>query len=260
VGSASVFEGISDAHLGFRARWGDHVFRLKHNIHHNKHLQNHVNKYGIGDLKFEILETCLPKFAVGLETYWTNMLGTIKNGFNVCLPVPNLMGKDHPAYINLDQDSVVRDYTENLISIHTLAQKYNVSYTPIKRILKSHNIKITNHLSGLNFNDLYEEYITSEHSVETLAQKYKIISTTLARGFKRNNLLTKTQRIERDVFILYDRYLNGDSIKEVLSKEYKINYTSINRLFDKYSLKKFNRNENAKKEEKFRRLSETNPV
>lgn len=37
-------------------RWAEHKSCLRHNRHHNNHLQAHVNKYGLGDLVFEVME------------------------------------------------------------------------------------------------------------------------------------------------------------------------------------------------------------
>lgn len=37
-------------------RWREHLYDLRHNIHHSHHLQRHFNKYGEDDLVFSILE------------------------------------------------------------------------------------------------------------------------------------------------------------------------------------------------------------
>ena len=39
-------------------RWNEHLYRLSKNKHENPRLQNHVNKYGISDLKFSIIVIC----------------------------------------------------------------------------------------------------------------------------------------------------------------------------------------------------------
>jgi len=46
----------SAKHFGIRRR--NHIFQLENKKHHSIILQNHVNKYGINDLYFEILEMC----------------------------------------------------------------------------------------------------------------------------------------------------------------------------------------------------------
>ena len=47
-----------NTHHGFYKRFYDHVRALKNGTHHSKHLQNVVNKHGITNLKFTILEIC----------------------------------------------------------------------------------------------------------------------------------------------------------------------------------------------------------
>lgn len=45
--------------INFYQRMSVHLHRLKNNIHENKKLQNHANKYGINDLLFSVLELVL---------------------------------------------------------------------------------------------------------------------------------------------------------------------------------------------------------
>ena len=70
VGSASYFP----------ARKSQHIFNLKNNKHHSIILQNHVNKYGIDTLKFEILEKCEEHNLIQKEQYY---LDKLKPYFNV---------------------------------------------------------------------------------------------------------------------------------------------------------------------------------
>lgn len=47
--------------LNFKARMAVHISELKGNYHHCRKLQRHVNKYGIDDLNFEIIEKVYDK-------------------------------------------------------------------------------------------------------------------------------------------------------------------------------------------------------
>ena len=48
---------------------------LRRNRHHNNHLQNHANKYGVGDLVFEILEVILDAPSILIrEQYYIDKL------------------------------------------------------------------------------------------------------------------------------------------------------------------------------------------
>lgn len=58
----------------FQLRWSTHKRSLKGNRHCNRHLQFAVNKYGVENFKFEILEECLSEFCVIREQYYLDTL------------------------------------------------------------------------------------------------------------------------------------------------------------------------------------------
>lgn len=64
----------------FKNRWALHLADLRKNQHHSPRLQNHVNKYGVADLEFIILELCFPEFLISREQYYLNKL---KPFFNI---------------------------------------------------------------------------------------------------------------------------------------------------------------------------------
>lgn len=55
-----------------RSRWCCHKRILKANKHHSCALQNHYNKYGIGDLVFKIIEVCEKSSLRDREQYYIN--------------------------------------------------------------------------------------------------------------------------------------------------------------------------------------------
>lgn len=70
----------------FKNRWRFHFKNLKNNCHHSQKLQNAVNKYGIYNFTFQILEIVeiVEKELVrDLEHYWINLLDVVKNGYNI---------------------------------------------------------------------------------------------------------------------------------------------------------------------------------
>jgi group I intron endonuclease len=66
-----------------------HLKDLRNNKHDNTHLQNHVNKYGINDLQFSILETCPNEKLIEREQYW---IDTLKPEFNICKIAGSTLG------------------------------------------------------------------------------------------------------------------------------------------------------------------------
>ena len=58
-------QSLSKPHLFYigssvnvKKRWQQHIHRLKCHRHENQRLQNHVDKYGLYDLKFTIIFSC----------------------------------------------------------------------------------------------------------------------------------------------------------------------------------------------------------
>lgn len=238
VGSTRRNTGVSVGHFGFKARWEDHVTSLIRNKHYNKHLQRHVNKYGIEDLYFEILEVCDVAFVESLERYWINQLDSVNTGFNQCYTTTHRFGKSHPGYIDLDNfnNSIILLYKLGL-SIKEISKEFKISSAPIKRVLISNNVTISDYRSIKNIDVIYKHYINSNLNAAQIANIFNICLSTLLRNFSKNNLLTKIQIVNRDINIIFNRYKLGESVEAILAPEYKVDRSTITKLFKKYNLK-----------------------
>lgn len=73
-------------------RWREHKKLLKGQRHHSSFLQNHYNKYGIGDLEFIILEKCNKENLIDKEQFY---LDTNKCEFNVLKIAYSVWGFKH---------------------------------------------------------------------------------------------------------------------------------------------------------------------
>lgn len=71
-------------------RWLLHFNDLSKNKHHSAKLQNHVNKYGIDDLSFSIIELCFIEWLVVREQWYLNKF---KPYFNICKTAGNTLGR-----------------------------------------------------------------------------------------------------------------------------------------------------------------------
>lgn len=72
----------------------DHFNRLERNKHGNPHLQDAVNKYGIENFVFEVIEECEHEVCFINETWWIYFLDT-KNkekGYNINDPIKGRLG------------------------------------------------------------------------------------------------------------------------------------------------------------------------
>lgn len=60
--------------VNFERRKYMHMYSLKRNSHHSIFLQNHVNKHGISDLVFEIIDICNIDELVSKEQFYLDLL------------------------------------------------------------------------------------------------------------------------------------------------------------------------------------------
>jgi group I intron endonuclease len=70
-------------------RWGQHLSDLKNKKHPNKKMQNHCNKYGVGDFCFSILLKCQKNFLIKKEQYF---IDAINPWFNICKQAESSLG------------------------------------------------------------------------------------------------------------------------------------------------------------------------
>lgn len=75
---------IGSAANSLAQRLHNHKYKLSKNKHENEHLQRAVNKYGIENFTFEILEEYPKEFVVSMEQWWINMLDSCnrERGYN----------------------------------------------------------------------------------------------------------------------------------------------------------------------------------
>jgi len=73
----------------FASRKGVHFHNLRHNKHCNNHLQRAFNKYGEDSFVFEILCVCLPEDLISLEQHY---IDTYIPEYNICRIAGNTLG------------------------------------------------------------------------------------------------------------------------------------------------------------------------
>ncbi len=85
--------------VDFRKRWREHKLDLRKGQHKNPILQNHVNKYGIGDLIFSITEECSRESLLDRERYYIKLLDPFFNILKDDITRPtDLSGEKNPFY------------------------------------------------------------------------------------------------------------------------------------------------------------------
>lgn len=92
IGSASKINKKNYNDIGFLQRWRNHFSTLKRNIHFNPILQRSINKYGIENLRFEILEYCDPEKCIEIEDKWLQYYIQNHNVYNINKIHPSKLG------------------------------------------------------------------------------------------------------------------------------------------------------------------------
>lgn len=96
IGSALNEGNTKNKKVGFLARWTNHLSTLKTNKNRCPKLQNACNKYGIDNMRFEIVDILnighSNEYYNKIETYYITKFNSVKNGFNVAKNGKNRKG------------------------------------------------------------------------------------------------------------------------------------------------------------------------
>lgn len=74
-------------------RWYKHKKLLVSKKHHSPKLQNSVDKHGLENFLFEIIEECSKEVLIEKEQYWIDKLCSYKDGYNVCPKAGSSLGR-----------------------------------------------------------------------------------------------------------------------------------------------------------------------
>jgi group I intron endonuclease len=120
-------------------RKDNHFSELKRNTHPNKFLQRSVNKYGMENFKFEIIEHCLLEELNIKEGYWCGQLNTYndKYGYNLII-------------VNLDGVHIMPENIKEKLRIINTGKKHSEATKEKQRVAKV----------GKSFDILHKEKIT----------------------------------------------------------------------------------------------------
>lgn len=120
-------------------RWKEHQHEMTKERVKNRPLYRALNKYGIKNFKFEVIEKVEGNLE-DREEYYINYYRTYV-GYKDCKGYNATLGGDGSPYLNLNEQDVV-DYHVNIAEyiVGETAKHYNVDRSTIKKILKKHNI------------------------------------------------------------------------------------------------------------------------
>lgn len=132
---------------GFKLRWLHHISSLLNNKHSNIRLQRIVNKYGIEDLFFEIIEICDALNCIEREQYWIDYYNSFKVGLNLRPIAKNNLGlklkfrntEERSNKISKKQKENWKTNKENRISFKWNSESKN-NFSKLKRKLSDEQI------------------------------------------------------------------------------------------------------------------------
>lgn len=201
-------------------RWKRHITDLKCNVHHSLALQRAVNKYGLDNFEFLILESCEDEQLLDREQYY---LDTLNPEYNICTIAGNCLGikqseetKEKRKIANSKYwDSIGRKHKDKI----KIIREQN---SLIKQQKEQRNLKIAEDLkSGIRQDIVAEIYNLSPSVITQLKKKYAII-TEKAKGSNNNFSKLTEEQVKEIKHLLRDRIR-----QQIIADKYNVKLRTI---------------------------------
>jgi group I intron endonuclease len=204
VGSGSTIKSSSNK-VGIEQRWFNHFSTLKRNKHYNKYLQRSVNKYGIENLRFKIIELCSPEECINIEQKWLQYYITNFKVYNLNKVNPNRLGvklnqktKNKIGKANSKLPVYQFDFNGNLIKVwdsvsqaekhfnngkiiyKCVQNKSNTAYGYIWSYSKEFSFKSYNNSKKIRQYDLEGNLVKEWFSITEAAKFYKVQGSSIS--------------------------------------------------------------------------------
>ena len=114
-------------------RWKEHQRDMKKEDEQHRAIYRALNKYGIDNFIFEIIEETTAELLNKKERYYIQYFDSFHNGYNETL------GGDGTTYLELPEEEICKFYLEHL-SIQKTAQYFQHDRETIQQILYKYNI------------------------------------------------------------------------------------------------------------------------
>ena len=131
-------------------RFKQHQKELRHNYHANDHLQKSINKYGLENFEFTIIDECTRDDLIYVETLWINHLNTMDStiGYNKRSPDNSIISQETKdkikAFCNTPEHKkwLVKNAKENIwgdeeVKTRLLKNQWASMHTDAHKKLKS---------------------------------------------------------------------------------------------------------------------------
>lgn len=216
-------------------RKSQHFLSLRKNIHKNFKLQGSVNKHGINNFVFEILEIC--KDIDTKEINYINKFNTCKTGYNISSDIQHMsekwitklkyLRKNDPKYIKqfLDFRSKADESNRVKINEYDLDGNYIKTWNSIVEAQLNHNLKSSKSIiSVLKFersrcvNKLFRYY---ENDISNI-NPYQSFRKTKLKFSNETEIIIFDSGLEASKYFNISRSLVTQRLKKGNYKDYKI--------------------------------------
>lgn len=124
-------------------RWKGHLKNAKSQSENNRYLYNSMNKYGVDQFKFELIEEVPDgKLLCEAEINYIQKYRTYI-GFDDCNGYNMTLGGEGSSLIDIPDEMII-NYYEDVKSIRRTASHFNISQDTIRKYLVRNKIKILN--------------------------------------------------------------------------------------------------------------------
>lgn len=240
--NGKVYIGSTSNKKGFHKRWLSHILRLSKNTSKSPALQNSVNKYGIDNMRFEVLEECNRDSCIKREQYYIDEYNSYKFGYNSrAFAETNLelkWTKEHRNNVSkahkIKRDkysNIVKELYFNKLSIKKISIKLKIDSTTVTKILKENNISIRNDKDKGTTNieiyqyDISGNYIKKFNSIKECSREMNVDPRSISFV-----LQNKCRHAKKYYYSL--NFLEKDEIEDNI-KKLKLNtreYTNIKQI------------------------------
>lgn len=111
--------------VNIEKRYRQHLYCAENSIKNKMAIDRAIEKYGIDNFDFSIVEECRVEDLDDREKYWIAYYNSYKTGYNNTIGGLSLKGSDHPrAILNEQQVWEIREMYNSHISRRTVFEKF----------------------------------------------------------------------------------------------------------------------------------------
>lgn len=173
--------------INIENRWNQHRTYLSKGNHRLPKLQNSVNKHGISNFIFEVIEECSKDLLIEREQYWINVLDSYNNGYNSRPIAHSNLGlkfsDEHKSKISKShKGKIVSEESKKKMSEHwkeyyKTHEVYNKGKT--QETSKETREKLSKAFKGKTYEEIYgpekAKEMREKRRISALNKKHKII-------------------------------------------------------------------------------------